>query len=95
MERDPWPDASVPVNKLALATAAASYAYALFHDYSKPLNVLDIVSTVLCPPQFIFFMCIDCETGWGGFTMYSIVGVLNIALYALIVKSVSYSRKSD
>jgi hypothetical protein len=33
-------------------------------------------------------MCIDCEViGWDGFIMYSIVAVLNAALYALVGKS--------
>jgi hypothetical protein len=40
---------------------------------------------VLCPPQFLFVMCIDCEVvGRGGVILYSIVGALNAALYALI-----------
>jgi len=63
--------------------------YAAFYDYSKPTNGFDVVvvavSMILCPPQFLFFFCIDCEAiGWGGFIMYSIIGVLNAALYAII-----------
>jgi hypothetical protein len=95
LNREPW-EIIVGFALLGLATAAASYAYAVFHDSSKPLSVLDVVSVIVCPPQFIFAMCIDCEvTGWDGFTTYSIIGALNMALYAVIGKIVSYSRKSD
>jgi phage tail sheath gpL-like len=95
LDREPW-EIIVGFALLGLATAAASYAYALFHDPGKPLNVLDVASMVLCPTQFVFAMCIDCEvTGWDGFTTYSIIGALNMALYAVIGKIVSYSRKSD
>ena len=78
--------------------AGACYAYAAFYDYSKATNGFDIlagfVSMILCPPQLIFVMCLDCEvTGWDGFTMYSIIAALNMALYALVGKIVSYSRK--
>lgn len=83
---------------LGLAIAGACYAYATFYDYSKPTNVFDvalmIVSMVLCPPQLLFAFCIDCEViGWGGFTMYSIVGVLNAALYTVIGTLVVGLRK--
>ena len=72
-----------------LAVAGASYAYAVFDDYTKPMNgfrfVLWTISMILCPPQFLFVLCIDCEViGTGGAIMYSIVGVLNAALYAVI-----------
>jgi hypothetical protein len=86
--RRPWKTIS-GFALLGLAVAAASYAYAAFFDYSKPINGLDVTVTivlvVLCPPQLIFGFCIDCEViGWNGFIMYSIVGVLNMVLYGLI-----------
>lgn len=72
-----------------LVVAAASYAYAGFDDYTKPMSgfrfALWTVSMVLCPTQFLFAGCIDCEViGTGGLIMYSIVGVLNAALYAAV-----------
>jgi len=74
---------------LGLAIAGACYLYAAFYDYTKPTNGFDValvaVSMILCPPQLLFSFCIDCEViGWGGFIMYSIIGVLNAALYAMI-----------
>ncbi len=74
---------------LGLTIAALSYAYAAFDDYTKPMNGLRFavwtVSMILCPPQLLFTFCIDCEViGWDGFIMFSIIGVLNTALYALI-----------
>jgi hypothetical protein len=87
-KREPWK----VVGLLALAglvVAAACYAYAAFYDYTKPMSGLDtalmIVSLIFCPPQLIFAACIDCEViGWSGLFMYSIIGVLNAALYAII-----------
>jgi hypothetical protein len=98
LNREPW-QIIIGFALLGLAMAASCYAYAAFYDYTKPTNGFDIVvgfvSMILCPPQLIFVMCIDCEViGWGGFTMYSIIGVLNMALYALIGRIVSYFRKS-
>jgi hypothetical protein len=74
---------------LGLAIAGACYLYAAFYDYSKPTNGFDValvaISVILCPPQLLFGFCIDCEViGWGGFVMYSIIGVLNMALYTMI-----------
>jgi hypothetical protein len=74
---------------LGLAIAGACYLYAAFYDYSKPTNGFDVavvaISVILCPPQLLFGFCIDCEViGRGGFIMYSIIGVLNAALYAMI-----------
>jgi hypothetical protein len=44
-----------------------------------------MISMILCPPQLLFVLCIDCEViGMGGFIMYSIIGVLNAALYAIL-----------
>ena len=99
LNREPW-EIIVGFALLGLVIAAAAYAYAAFYNYGKPTNAFDIammfVSVILCPPQLIFAMCLDCEViGWDGFTMYSIIGVLNAALYAIIGKIVSYSRKSD
>jgi hypothetical protein len=74
---------------LGLAIAGACYAHAAFNDYTKPMNGLksavETVSLILCPPQLLFTFCIDCEViGWGGFVMYSTIGVLNAALYSVI-----------
>lgn len=74
---------------LGLAVAGASYAGAVFDDYTKPMNglrfVLWTVSMVLCPAQFLFAGCIDCEViGTGALIMYSIIGVLNAVLYAAV-----------
>jgi hypothetical protein len=99
-DREPW-EIIVGFALLGLTMAGASYAYASLYDYSKPTNGFGIevwlVSMILCPPQLIFAMCIDCEvTGWDGFTMYSIIGALNAALYAgvgCIVAIVVWTRK--
>jgi hypothetical protein len=74
---------------LGLAIAGGCYLYAAFYDYTKPMNGLGValvaVSVILCPPQLLFGFCIDCEViGRGGFIMYSIIGILNAALYAVI-----------
>jgi len=86
--RKPW-KTIVGFALLGLAIAGACYLYAATYDYTKPMNGLKFaviaVSLVLCPPQLLFAGCIDCEViGWGGFIMFSIIGVLNTALYALI-----------
>ena len=83
---------------LGLAIAALCYAYSAFFDYSKPANRVDVtltvISVILCPPQLLFASCIDCEViGREGFIMYSIVGGLNAALYALIGYIVTSLRK--
>jgi hypothetical protein len=85
---------------LGLAIAAICYAYAAFYDYTKPMNGLRFamvgLSMILCPPQLLFAACIDCEViGRGGFIMYSIVGVLNAALYASIGSVVVRLRKKS
>jgi hypothetical protein len=85
---------------LGLAIAGACYAYAAFYDYTKPMNgtkvALTTTSAILCPPQLLFAFCIDCEViGWGGFTMYSIIGVLNAALYAAIAAVIVGFRKKS
>jgi hypothetical protein len=73
---------------LGLIAAGVSYLYADLYDYTVPMNGIRLtiqwILLVLCPPQFLFVMCIDCEViGWGGVILYSIVGALNAALYAL------------
>jgi hypothetical protein len=85
---------------LGLAIAAICYAYAAFYDYTKPMNGLRFamvgLSMILCPPQLLFAACIDCEViGRVGFIMYSIVGVLNTALYAAIGSVVVRLRKKS
>jgi hypothetical protein len=74
---------------LGLLISGACYLYAAFYDYTKPTNWFDVtvigVSVILCPPQLLFGFCLDCEViGWAGFIMYSIIGILNAALYSLI-----------
>jgi len=83
---------------LGLATAAICYAWAAFYDYAEPVNGLRlavfIISIILCPPQLLFAGCVDCEViGRGGFIMYSIIGVLNAALYAAVGSVVVHLRK--
>jgi len=82
----------------SVVAAVASYAYAAFHDNTKPMTVFDFalttVSVILCPTQFIFVMCIDCEViGWDGFILYSIIGALNVALYGLVGVAVAHLRQ--
>jgi len=72
-----------------LVVAAVSYAYAAFDNYTGPMNGFRFAfwtaSMILCPPQFLFIGCIDCEViGTDGLIMYSIVGLLNAALYAAV-----------
>jgi hypothetical protein len=95
--RKPW-KTIVGCALLGLAMAALSYAYAAFYDYTKPMNGRDLaamaVSVILCPTQLIFAFCIDCEViGWDGLIMYSIIGVLNAALYSVIGAVVVGLRK--
>jgi hypothetical protein len=57
--------------------------------YTKPLTtieaVLGVAFFVFCPPTLLFVMCIDCEvSGWSGVFMYSIISLLNAALYAVV-----------
>lgn len=97
--RKPW-KTIVGFALLGLAIAALSYAYAAFHDYTKPMNGLDVavvvVSLILCPAQFFFAFCMDCEViGWDGLIMYSIIGVLNVAIYAAVGGIVVSLRKEE
>ncbi|MGB6684981.1 MAG: hypothetical protein WBH24_15130 [Candidatus Acidiferrum sp.] len=85
---------------LGLAIAAICYGYAAFYDYTKPMNGFRFamvgLSMILCPPQLLFVACIDCEViGRDGFIMYSIVGILNTALYAAIGSVVVLLRKKS
>jgi hypothetical protein len=97
--RKPW-QIIVGFALLGLTIAAALYVYAVFYDYTKPLNSIDLVlgiaSFILCPPTLLFVTCIDCEViGWGGVIMYSIIGVLNAALYAAVGSVVVGPRKKS
>ena len=96
--RKPW-KTIVGFALLGLAIAGVSYAYWTFYDYTKPMNgirsAVAAISMILCPPQLLFTFCIDCEVdGWDGFIMYSIVGVLNAALYSVIGALVVGLRKT-
>ena len=84
---------------LGLVIAAICYAYAAFYDYTKPMNALTFaigaISMILCPPQFLLVACIDCEAiGLDGFIVYSIIGILNAALYSVIGALVGRLRKT-
>jgi len=83
---------------LGLLAAAGVYAYNAFHDFAKPLNGVDdainLASFVSCPPSLLLVACIDCEaTGWDGVATFSIVGLLNAALYAVVGIVVAASRE--
>lgn len=97
--RKPW-KTIVGFAFLGLAIAGACYAHAAFDDYTKPMNGLrsavETVSLILCPPQLLFIFCIDCEViGWDGFIMYSMIGVLNAALYSVVGALVVGMRKTQ
>jgi hypothetical protein len=82
---------------LGLAVAAFSCANWALQDYTKPTSVTQVViglaSVVLCPPTLLFAACIDCEpVGWGGVIMFSTIGILNAALYAVIGVGVHFIR---
>lgn len=99
LDRKPW-QIIVGFAVVGLAMAVASYAYLLFHEPAKQMSVLDFAmmfaSFVLCPAQLLVLaICMDCKTtGWYLFVIYSKIGALNMVLYAIIGKIVSYSRKS-
>lgn len=72
---------------LGLAIATAAYLQAFSQDYGRirtPNELfLGLASLILCPPSWPLIMCIDCESGGsGGLIMYSVIGLLNAALYA-------------
>jgi hypothetical protein len=85
---------------LGLVIAGACYAYGALADYTKPMTWpeagLILVAIILCPPQLLFAPCFDCEViGWGGFIMYSTIGVLNAGLYAAIGAVIASRRKKS
>lgn len=81
---------------LGLAISGICYAYAAFYDYAEPTNGLTVILIIVCPTQLLFLLCIDCEViGRGGLIMYSIVGVLNAALYSVIGALVVGLRKTE
>jgi hypothetical protein len=72
-----------------LAMGFAAYAYHSVVHYVDPFNRRDVnlneLIWFLCPAQVVLGFCIDCEpAGTGSFIMYSIVAVLNAALFALV-----------
>ena len=86
---------------IGLAIAAALYVYALSFNYTKRLTPWDVVvgfvSFIFCPPTLLLAGCIDCEiSGWNGVFIFSTVGLLNAALYAVIAAMVlSFRQKSS
>jgi hypothetical protein len=86
---------------VGLLIAGAVYLNSVSYDYSKPMSVtqsvLSIATFVLCPPTLLFVMCIDCEVdGRGGLIMFSIIGLLNAALYGFVGSLVvARKRKSN
>lgn len=72
---------------VGLAIAIAYFVYGEFLDYSRPPNRLDfvviIMGAILCPPSLLSILCMDCEAGtWMGVEMWSVIGLLNVALYS-------------
>jgi hypothetical protein len=68
---------------------AALYVYSSLFDYTKPLTTFDtlvgLVSFILCPPSLLLALCIDCEVGGvSGMVTFSLVALLNAALYYII-----------
>ena len=83
---------------LGVLGAAGAYAYNASSDPAKPLNGVDdaitLASFVLCPPTLFLVECIDCEaTGWDGFATFSIIGLLNAGLYAIVGIVVASSKE--
>jgi len=78
--------------------ATALYLYSSVFDYTKPLTTFDAVvglaSFIVCPPQLLFVLCIDCEVGGiSGAVMYSLIALMNAALYSAIGVLVLRLRK--
>ena len=72
---------------MGLVITVAYFTYNEFLDYSHPLSRLDLlvglILTILCPPSLLGLFCIDCEAGtWAGVEMWSVIGLLNVALYS-------------
>jgi len=84
-KREPWRFIGF-LALLGLVVAGACYAYAGIYVPSKPSDFgLLVVSLIVCPPQLIFVACLDCDAvGWNGLILYTIIGVLNALLYAII-----------
>jgi hypothetical protein len=85
---------------LGLAVTGVCYAFAALHDYSKPWTGLDsaltLLSVIVCPPQFIFAFCIECEViGRNGLVQYAIMGLFNTGLYAAVGAVVASLRKKS
>ncbi len=83
---------------LGLLAAAGVYAYSAVRDPTKPLGSVDdaigLASFVFCPPTLLLVACIDCEaTGWDGFATFSIIGLLNAGLCAIIGIVVAASKE--
>jgi len=70
-----------------LVITVGFFTYNEFLDYSRPLSRLDfavgLILTILCPPSLLGLFCIDCEARtWAGVEMWSVIGLLNVALYS-------------
>jgi len=80
-----------------LAVSALFVAYQVLTD-SSPLNLpVFIIFMLLCPGSLVllpvFIMCIDCETGTGGFYFLWIFSVFaNSLLYSAVGAIVGYLR---
>jgi hypothetical protein len=78
-----------------LAVTAVFVAYQVLTD-SSPLNLpVFTVFMFLCPGSLVLlpFMCIDCETGTGGFYfLWIFAGLANSLLYSAIGALVGYLR---
>jgi len=86
--RKPW-QVILGFALFGLAITAVSYVYYDFIDYTKPMkgitSWLVTIFVVLCPPSLLSVLCIDCEVGTGsGVFMFSIIGLLNSVLYAVL-----------
>lgn len=85
---------------VGLVITVAYFTYGEFLDYSRPLSRLDfvvgLILTILCPPSLLGIFCIDCEAGtWAGVEMWSVIGLLNVALYGGIGLAVGrYMQRS-
>ena len=76
----------------------ALYVYSSLFDYTKALTTFDavvgLVSFIVCPPQLLFVLCIDCEVGGtSGIVMYLLIALMNAALYSAIGFVVLQLRK--
>jgi hypothetical protein len=80
-----------------LAVSALFVAYQVLTD-SSPLNLpVFTIFMLLCPGSLVllpvFIMCIDCETGTGGFYfLWIFAGLANSLLYSAVGAIVGYLR---